>query len=345
MIKKILFHFMGPRYYIPLMFFLIGLVIFYLSFQMYQDTSHQSLEKVQTSKLSNKEPDLRIRELKSLFPKTLGNGKFEVIAENNLFSPKRQEWKPPQTESKQVSKQSREKRELERKKERVSHKGIRLYGTSITPSKKYALMYFQSFQSKRKYRMVQEENTVRDDGERGEWMFFRIKEINSTKVVLKDPQGGSFQVGLYDHKRKYSKKSQSSDGKKERISVVIGGKDEVDSGSEGRSSTGKGQEEQKSASKMGSQKSSESEQAEGKSSSSKSEQVGGEASESSQGSKEQGDSSEKKPTNPFKKLLDKMKQGQKGSSSSQSSNQGQNEESGQMKTIETPFGTIHRPAN
>lgn len=119
---------------------------------------------------------------------------FQAVAEKNLFSPDRKAWAPPPPpDAEQASEEAPPQPS-------GPHR-IRLYGTSIGPEIKSALLFFESFSSKQKHRVVREGETVEDDGERGKGTRYVLQALEQERAVLTDARGQEIVVGLYDHQR------------------------------------------------------------------------------------------------------------------------------------------------
>ncbi len=327
MIKATFFNFIRPRYFFSLVFFLVGILIIILSFHNCRQLSNQEL--FQPTHSSHNKADLKLQEIKAKLSSGINlDSNYEQIAKNNLFSPEREAWTPPRPDKDEDGGNSGKDSSRSR---RFSHDGIRLYGTTITPSKKMALIYFEPFSDKHKYRMVQEEEIARDSGERGEEIFFQVKTIQKDKAVLEDPQGESFEVGLFDHQRS---KSQPTSSERSQAKIIIGGK--KDQG---------GSVQQGKAKQQASEQKSTTSTSQGKTPAEKDEQQ--EAKQDQNASKKQGqESDQEKSKNPFKSLLEKLSGRDAGSGSSSQESQEDKEkmvEEGKMQKIETPFGTVYRP--
>jgi hypothetical protein len=182
-------------------------------------------------------------------------------------------------------------------------------------------MYFQAFQTNRKYRLVQEQKIIRDEVDRGEWLFFQIKQIDDTKVVLEDSKGESFEVGLYDHEREMNKGRRPPQSSKERVSVVIGGQEEASSQVVSAPSRSEETGGPPPSSKTPEDRPGPSQDQE--------------AGKAPKGTPETKDASQKQAPNPFKQLLNKIR-GSKNNGNAKP-------ESSETRKIETPFGTIYRP--
>jgi hypothetical protein len=321
MIHTMLAQLFGPRYYLPLALFLCAAAMAYYSVQVYSDQVHQQIAEPEVSK--EKTADLKMQEIQALFSRSEQTSpSYENIAQNNLFLPERTAWSPPTKETAEGGQgkdgaSSKQGGGPDRRKE------VRLYGTTIMESEKRALLFFEGFSSKKKYRLVKEGGTARDEGKRGDQVYFRLKAVNSDSVTLEDFNGNTFDVGLYEHERS----KQSSTPKPSQATVVIGGT----SGGEGKAENGKSG--QKAGTKAGGTSADQSSEEKAQS------DQGAESSEAEADEDREG----KKRKNPFELLKEMAEQGKNQSSKSDEEKERLVEE-GKMRKVETPFGTIYRPA-
>ncbi len=121
---------------------------------------------------------------------------YGIVTEKNLFSPNRRAWAPPPQVAEDASQGENQAQALT-----PEALGIRLYGTTIGLGQKTALLYFERFVSKQKHRILGEGETARDEGERGESVYFILKGLEQDAVVLEDAQGREHPIGLYEHPR------------------------------------------------------------------------------------------------------------------------------------------------
>jgi hypothetical protein len=120
---------------------------------------------------------------------------YTDISERNMFSPERRPWAPPPTEPPRDSSAEAEMSALS------GPSGIRLYGTTISDEQKQALLYFERFSSRQKHRLATEGEIVRDEGERGETVYYQVVSVGRDRVELQDARGNDITVGLYDHQK------------------------------------------------------------------------------------------------------------------------------------------------
>ena len=107
---------------------------------------------------------------------------------------------------------------------RVSHSKIRLYGTARSEQGKTALLFMDPFQADPKYRLAREGEVLRDEGDRGEWLYYQVMNIDQDKVTLEASDGESVQISLYGHQREQRQVAQA---KEPSIQVVIGGEEQA----------------------------------------------------------------------------------------------------------------------
>jgi hypothetical protein len=209
-------------------------------------------------------------------------------------------------------------------------------------------MYMEPFETKRKYYTVQEGEILRDSGERGEWLYFKVTAIDENSVILQDPGGETFQVGLYDHQRQ-QRKSLSRDTSGIQISV---------GGEEMKMQAAGGQKQGAERQKTGSQaQENQSQTSTGQNQANANNATNAQAGAADTGTgsgegPEEGDAEaqQAQPTGP-QSLIDALKNlRNRGNNNDQGATPqprtGQESGGGEnMRKIETPFGTIYRPAN
>lgn len=174
--------------------FLVGLLLMGMSLRQYLLQAQKTLlPKLETSEFSSA---AMLEETRMLFVQAApAASQYASISEQNMFSPERRPWSPPppaQTPSPTT--------EPERPSP-VAPGGIRLYGTTISTEKKLALLYFERFTSRQKHFLAREGDIVRDEGERGETVYYQIVSVAQDRVELLDAQGNNVTIGLYDHQR------------------------------------------------------------------------------------------------------------------------------------------------
>ncbi len=315
-----------------ILFLLIAAAIgvFLFSYQVYLDEVNRQLPSV--SSKPEPEPQYSISEVRALFAQSgTENEHLDVIAKKNLFSADRRPWAPPEQDDDGNGEEStREQRN------RYSHKGIRLYGTTLTDSRKMALVYFAPFQDKDKYRMVSEGETARDKGERGQKVYFKVSAIEQDSVELEDPAGSAVQVGLYDHQRQASK-SPSPDS---QVRVVIGGTDEAPIAETEAASSRQGGSASDQQGKA--EPASEGDAAEPGEAAQPGE--GPETGEAGQGQPEAEGQQNEKARNIFE-LFKQLGTKGRGQDDLNNEQKEQMVEEGRMRKVDTPFGTIYRPVD
>ncbi|WP_045221780.1 hypothetical protein [Desulfonatronum thioautotrophicum] len=133
-------------------------------------------------------------ELRSMFADTPpSNSQYAAVTERNLFSPERRPWAPPPDVSREAV--------ASPPPPILENPRVRLYGTTITPVRRSALLYFESFSSQRKHRILEVGETARDEGDRGDSAYFVLVRLDADSAVLEDPHGREHVIGLYEHPR------------------------------------------------------------------------------------------------------------------------------------------------
>lgn len=186
------------RYYSPGvlligMVLLAGLLLIGMSLRQYLlHTQKTLLPKLEASEFSSA---AMLEEIQMLFGQAVpAASQYASISELNMFSPDRRPWSPPPAQA--PSPTAEPERSLP-----IAPGGIRLYGTTISTEQNLALLYFERFASSRKYFLAREGDTVRDEGERGETVYYQVVSVFQDRVELLDAQGNSVTIGLYDHQR------------------------------------------------------------------------------------------------------------------------------------------------
>ncbi|MDZ7761348.1 MAG: hypothetical protein U5L00_13990 [Desulfovermiculus sp.] len=338
MIKPIFDLIKSPHIFLPVALISAGLFIISIAWSSYQEQSQRSLPNSETAVSERQESSGQ--EVGSLFknPQDLQDTSLEVIAQKNLFSPERKAWQPPapkdSEKNEEENQESQDDRRASQRLQRIDHSKIRLHGTTITDTDKMALMFMDPFESKHKYRLAREGEVLRDEGERGEWLYYTVVSIHPNTVGLEISGGESFQIGLFDHQRE-KRKAQSK--KTDRIQVVVGGK-EPKEGSAQRTGPKAGEQEPDESSQPGS-----SQEAEGNAT-----PQGSSPPDSEPGQDQGPDQEESSQPRGLAEVLKQLGQRQKSQESPGSLSSEERErrvEEGSMKKVETPFGTIYRPVN
>ena len=134
---------------------------------------------------------------------------FEIIAENNLFSPDRKAWKPsPENE------QNEEPATVKRA--GIDPDRLKLYGITRSEDRKMALVHYPSPRDKTGNLFISEGESVHlNHG--GKEEAFRVVAISRESITV-ESAGDTFEVGLFSRQRQ-EKGASGAD----RMSVVIGG--------------------------------------------------------------------------------------------------------------------------
>ena len=219
----------NPQLLLPLALFGAGLFIMSLAWGSYQEQAGRDLPDM-SQKNPNQNP-ISLQEIQSEFTSSVGMGEdfYDVIAKDNLFHRNREAWQPPEPKKdsqEENQDQDGNKERGERRMARISHSKIRLYGTTSSKQGKTALLYMDPFQANPKYRLAREGEIVRDEGERGEWLYYKVVDIDQDRIALEASDGESVEVSLYGHQRQ---QKQSAKNKEPSIQVVVGGEQIADS--------------------------------------------------------------------------------------------------------------------
>jgi hypothetical protein len=354
MIKDFAASIRSPQLFLPLLLFVIGGLGLSMAWNLYAEQANREVPDTSVQPKKNGVPPVQeVRSMLAGTPDEEGED-LEVIAEKNLFTRDRKKWMSPEekrrlAEGKNDPAKNEEQQEEEARQQaaaervrRIPRSSIRLYGTTHAETKKVALMYMEPFEAKRKYYTVQEGEILRDSGERGEWLYFKVSAIDENSVTLEDPGGESFQVGLFDHQRQEGKtSSRDTTG----IQISVGGEEVKMQPVEDQDQKAETKKARPEDQKDGSQASTGQDQ-EG---SGNATTENANAPDTGEGS--EGDDDGQGQQNGSRSLIDALKKlGNRGSSNNQDSTPQQESNQGSdgkenMRKIETPFGTIYRPAN
>lgn len=183
----------NPRIFVVGALFVLGGLILALAGRAYLVQSQARI--VHDPVEQREDAELALRELETLFePQTAAGQRYAAIAERNLFTPDRRAWVPPPQESDPAP----EPAPVEAPPPPPGLRNVRLYGTQITSEGGAALLYFGSFSSKNKHRLVREGEMARDEGDR---QVFQVVRVSRDSVTLSDSHDREFEVGLFDHQR------------------------------------------------------------------------------------------------------------------------------------------------
>jgi len=321
----------SPQILLPLALFGVGGLIISTAWDLYEDQARHQLPSAQVQARSNGSPS--VAEIRSMLAGSPGmdDENLELIAQKNLFTPDREAWQPPKQDESEQGGNENSKSQKRTPHRQIPRSKIRLYGTTITDSEKTALVYMEPFASKHKYHMVHEGEEIRDAGDRGEWLYFKVLSINNHAVALQDPEGESFEIGLFDHQRE-QRKPPGPD--RSGMKITVGGQEMEMEAAEDQA------DQQQSTQDQGPKA-----QSDGPPDAEKSgPQQGGPGAESGA---QNGPEKESGPQS----LIDALKKFRnQGGSSGQDSSSPKGPDPGQenkenMRKIETPLGTIYRPAD
>ncbi len=354
MIKILATALKSPQVLFPLVLFAFGGLIISSAWNLYGQQAQRQLPNAEVQPKKNGGPT--VQEIRSEITQSSSreDENLEIIAEKNLFTSDRKAWQEPKKEDSEQDgdqKGNDSKKQADQRSRQIPKSKIRLYGTTMTGSNNMALIYMEPFESKRKYYTAHEGDVLRDEGDRGEWLYFKVLSVDAESVTLEDPEGESFQVGLFDHQRERKKNaSRDTSG----IHIAVGGEEEGQKaagsqadGEEEKEKTapddqsGQGSEETGSASDQDDQESEETGSA-----SDQDDQESEDAEDTPSGEESpEGSEGKKGPES----LVDALKKLRSQGEDSDQRNEDQEErerqvEEGNKRKIETPFGTIYRPA-
>ena len=218
-----------PQLLLPLALFGAGFFIMSMAWGSYQEHAERDLPDM--GQVDSNQDPISVQEIQSEFTSSVGMSEdfYDVIAKDNLFHRNREAWKPPEPKNdsqEENQDQNRNKENGKRRIARISHSKIRLYGTTSSEQGKTALLYMDPFQADTKYRLAREGEIVRDEGERGEWLYYKVVDIDQDRVALEASDGESVEISLYGHQRQ---QRQSAKNKEPSIQVVVGGEQIADS--------------------------------------------------------------------------------------------------------------------
>jgi hypothetical protein len=318
-----------PHLFILFLFMTAAVVVLLSGYKIYVHEANQELPPPSSKAQKGNLPSME--EVRALFHQSgAEKEQLDVIAQKNLFSSDRSPWTPPDQDG--GGKEEDGGNEGRGRRIRVSHQGIRLYGTTLTETKKLALVYFAPFQDKDKYRTLSEGDVARDKGERGEKVYFRVASITPESVEFEDPAGELFSIGLYDHQRQAAKQPSRDS----QVQVVLGGMEEpapVETGSDRPAQAGSATEDARQG--RASQRESGAQASEG-----------GEAAEGQVEAEQEQPESEEQKNEKARNIFELFKQlGTKGRDDVSQERKEELVEEGRMRKVETPFGTIYRPVD
>lgn len=225
MIRTLFLALRSPQLFLPLAVFVLGVFLLSTAWGVYTQKANRPLPDAHVQPGSKEVPS--VRELRSMLSESPAekDENLDMIAEKNLFTPQREAWQPPPKEDPdqdgQGQENGRSSNEAAGRVREIHRSKIRLYGTAMTDSGKNALMYMDPFQTDNKHFVAHEGDVLRDAGQRGKWLFFRVISIRRNSVALEDPGGETFDVGLYDQQPKNAQKPSPRDTS--GLHITVGG--------------------------------------------------------------------------------------------------------------------------
>ncbi len=209
MIKDFFVRIKGPHLFLSLIFIGLGFIVLALAVKGYKEYSQREIRTTQSQ--PRHDSNLSQEELWAMFAVSgdpAGN-EFEVVARKNLFSPDREAWTPPPPrEGEEEASPVRARR--------INPGEFKLYGVTFAGDEKMALVHYQRLPQNSRNRLVSEGETVYQERNGGEAVY-RVVSIGAEAVTL-EANGDSFEVGLFSHERQ----NVQSAGE-DRISIAIGG--------------------------------------------------------------------------------------------------------------------------
>ena len=350
MIRALFSALRSPQLFVPLVLLLLGALLMSKAWDLYAHKANQPLPDADVQPGSREVPS--VRELRSMLSgsQAAGTRNLDIIAKHNLFTSTRRAWQPPSQEAPDGENggedSTRSDQQAAGRIRDVHRSKIRLYGTAMTDSGKTALVYMGPFQTQNKHFVAHAGEVLRDKGQRGEWLSFRLMSIKRDAVTLQTPGGESFDVGLYDQQSKQTKKPPRRDTS--GMQITVGGERASPDAGPGGQAAGKGGDSVRSkdggrvvpSADQDALSGSEGREAEGPSADQPEARPGPEAG--------QGGATPDRSQDMMQALESLRPGGQSGRDSGQSMSLQEREqqvEAGKMRKIETPFGTIYRPVD
>ncbi|EGJ49575.1 hypothetical protein [Desulfocurvibacter africanus] len=175
------------RYYISALLIIVSAAGLALAWDIYQESAEIDLQA--PSKAPEPKAEVDIGQMEALFQEPPSDpSRYQVIAEQNLFSENRR------AAADQAAQRAGQKDAPERKEE------VQLLGTSILGERKSAMLRFLLFSDKKKAHIVEQGQTVRDEGERGgegeSGPSYTLVDVEQRRVTLKDQTGQTFSVSM-----------------------------------------------------------------------------------------------------------------------------------------------------
>ncbi len=185
------------RDFISLLFLLLGFMVLVVAWQSYRLKAATSFyQEIDFQREKNEKEHRRvIKEMKTLLSKAkVSAGRYDVVAEKNLFSVNRKAWLPPHKAGETAGENDKEA-EIKKDKKKQD---IILYGTMVSGKKKMALLEFKRFRRDKPKRLVSEGETVSSESGRSRYQYTLVT-VEKTSVVVKEEQSGkSYTIPLFD---------------------------------------------------------------------------------------------------------------------------------------------------
>lgn len=194
----------GIRYYIAALLLVLSIAAAAFALQAYFNEASVSLP--QPKAVGNGESQTALRELSSMLNRSQAvDTRYNIIEDKNLFVPGRKAWKAPEQPKPAEVKKVVTVPAASRKGEVV------LYGTFITPRKKYALVNFPKLPAKdatekQKRNVVALGETVKTEAS---VLNYTIIDIQEDRITVQDQAGQRFSVELKDENKKSPTKTEN----------------------------------------------------------------------------------------------------------------------------------------
>lgn len=324
MIKDFFVRIKGPHLFLSLIFLGLGVMVLAFGVKGYKEYSQREIKVTEAP--ARHDQNFSPEELQAMFGTSgdpAGN-EFEVVAQQNLFSPDREAWTPPPANDQEEARPART--------QRVNPKEFKLYGVTFAGEEKMALIHYQRLPESSRNRLVAEGETIYQERNGGEAVF-RVASIGVESVTL-EANGDSFEVGLFSHERQVVQSSGE-----DRISIAIGGTSQP---VEPTQASAPGQPETRPASEHSEARPSEP--------GSGHVEAGTEGPAVTDTPDSEGTDQEASGDQPqargLPELLQKMREGaSQGGQAQDSGDMETRVQEGTMRKIDTPFGPIYRPVN
>ena len=184
---------LGLRFYISGALFLVAGIGFALAWGAFGQQAEQTFTP--TAGNGDAETSLVIQELQGQLETTNpGAARYSIIAEQNLFSPDREPWTPPQLQPDPPQEEEAPPPPP------ANRNDVALHGTYLSGGEKRAILSFRHFRSAPKSRILTEGQEARDEDGNAR-ISYTVKEIHEDRVELEDSRQQTFSVGLFDNKQ------------------------------------------------------------------------------------------------------------------------------------------------